>query len=143
MPTQQFKAADLNTLKALIPTLLPFVQQHKKIAFVGEMGAGKTTLIKLLCEALGALDTATSPTFAIVNVYATPSIPIHHLDLYRLNSEEEGFSIGLLELFDENSYCFIEWPQIMEAYLPEETLWLTITVDEQEERTIQLQTAMP
>jgi tRNA threonylcarbamoyladenosine biosynthesis protein TsaE len=138
-----FKAADLDALRALIPTLLPFVQKHKKIAFVGEMGAGKTTLIKLLCEALDALDTATSPTFAIVNVYATPTIPIHHLDLYRLNSEEEGFSIGLLELFEDNSYCFIEWPQVMEAYLPEETLWLTLTVGDQEERLIQLQTTMP
>jgi tRNA threonylcarbamoyladenosine biosynthesis protein TsaE len=137
-----FKAADLDALRALIPTLLPFVQKHKKIAFVGEMGAGKTTLIKLLCEALDALDTATSPTFAIVNVYATPTIPIHHLDLYRLNSEEEGFSIGLLELFEDNSYCFIEWPQVMEAYLPEETLWLTLTVGDQEERLIQLQATM-
>lgn len=133
-----FKAANLTELKQLVPSLLPFIQQHKKIAVVGEMGAGKTTLITMLCAALGALDRPTSPTFAIINVYATPTVPIHHMDLYRLNSEEEGFSIGLLELFDDNSYCLIEWPQVMEAYLPEETLWLTITVGEQEERFIQL-----
>ena len=142
MLPQHFRAANLEELKALLPTLLPFVQQHKKVAFVGEMGAGKTTLIKLLCAALGALDTATSPTFAIINVYATPTVPIHHMDLYRLNSEEEGFSIGLLELFDDKSYCFIEWPQVMAAYLPQETLWLTLEVNEQEERLIQLQTAV-
>lgn len=139
---QQFKVDNLQALQELIPTLLPFVQQHKKIAFVGEMGAGKTTLIKLLCEALGALDVATSPTFAIINVYATPTLPIHHMDLYRLNSEEEGFSIGLLELFDDNSYCFIEWPQVMEAYLPEETLWITIEVDETDVRLIKLKEAV-
>lgn len=139
---QQFKVDNLTALQELIPTLLPFIQQHKKIAFVGEMGAGKTTLIKLLCEALGALDVATSPTFAIINVYATPTLPIHHMDLYRLNSEEEGFSIGLLELFDDNSYCFIEWPQVMEAYLPEETLWISIEVEETEARLIQLKEAV-
>ncbi|MGH1336798.1 MAG: tRNA (adenosine(37)-N6)-threonylcarbamoyltransferase complex ATPase subunit type 1 TsaE [Aureispira sp.] len=139
MTPQQFSVANLQELKDLIPTLLPFIQRHRKIAFVGEMGAGKTTLIKLLCAALGALDSATSPTFAIINVYATETVPIHHMDLYRLNSEEEGFSIGLLELFDDNSYCFIEWPQVMEAYLPEETLWLTIEVGEEEERFLHLQ----
>lgn len=139
---QQFKVDHLTALQELIPTLLPFIQQHKKIAFVGEMGAGKTTLIKLLCEALGALDVATSPTFAIINVYATPTLPIYHMDLYRLNSEEEGFSIGLLELFDDNSYCFIEWPQVMEAYLPEETLWISIEVEETESRLIKLKEAV-
>ncbi len=139
---QYFEAATPSALQQLIPDLLPYIQAHKKVAFVGEMGAGKTTLIKMLCAALGALDVATSPTFAIVNVYATPTVPIHHMDLYRLNSEEEGFSIGLLELFDDNSYCFIEWPQVMEAYLPEETLWISIEVGEKEERLIQLQQAV-
>lgn len=139
---QHFQAANLTELKELLPNLLPLIQQHKKIAFLGEIGAGKTTLIKLICEGLGTLDRVTSPTFAIVNVYSTPTLPIHHMDLYRLNSEEEGLSIGLSELFDDNSYCFIEWPQIMRAYLPKETLWISITVGNQEERLIQLKTAI-
>ncbi len=139
---QQFRVPTLSTLEALVPTLLPYIERHKKVAFVGEMGAGKTTLIKLLCAALGTRDVATSPTFAIINVYNTPTVPIHHMDLYRLNSEEEGISIGLLELFDDNSYCLIEWPQVMDAYLPEETLWITMAVNEQDERLLQLEAAV-
>ena len=99
--------------------VVTFCGTQKKIAFYGEMGAGKTTFIKEMCRIIGSKDEANSPTYPIVNEYATEQgNRIFHIDLYRLNSEEEAFDIGIEEYIDANdAYCFIEWPQIIEDLL--------------------------
>lgn len=83
--------------------------------FYGDLGAGKTTLIKKLCERLGVKDQISSPTYAIINEYkANNSSVIYHMDLYRLKEIEEAFEIGIEDYLYSNQYCYVEWPQIIE-----------------------------
>lgn len=97
---------------------------QKKIAFYGEVGAGKTTLTQALCRALGAEDRAVSPSFALVNEYHCPGCDyrIRHLDLYRLRSLEEALDIGVEDLLYDEHYCLVEWPELIEALLPQDAL---------------------
>lgn len=110
----------------------------KKIfAFFGSMGAGKTTIIKAICEALGAKDIVTSPTFTIVNEYMTYSgESIYHIDFYRIKKTEEVFDFGIEEYFGSGSYCFMEWPEMVEGILPPETVNVIITVDDNDQRIL-------
>ncbi|MBS1596380.1 MAG: tRNA (adenosine(37)-N6)-threonylcarbamoyltransferase complex ATPase subunit type 1 TsaE [Bacteroidetes bacterium] len=89
--------------------------------FIGEMGAGKTTLIKAICQQLGTTDDLSSPTYALVNQYDIPgsSTRIYHLDLYRLRSTEEALDIGIEDYLLGGDYCLIEWPQLIEPLLRE------------------------
>lgn len=96
-------------------------------AFYGKMGAGKTTFIKAVCEELGVDDTVTSPTFAIVNEYeAAQGRPIYHFDFYRIKKVPEAYDMGCEEYFYSGHPCFIEWPELIEEVLPEETINVTI-----------------
>jgi tRNA threonylcarbamoyladenosine biosynthesis protein TsaE len=78
------------------------------------MGAGKTTIIKELCIAIGSNDNFSSPTYSIVNEYIYPGGKIYHFDLYRLNSLDELFDIGIEEYLYSGHYCIFEWPQLVE-----------------------------
>ena len=96
-------------------------------AFYGAMGAGKTTFVKALCEAMGVTDTVNSPTFAIVNEYDTPSgPPIYHFDFYRIKRLAEVYDMGYEDYFYGRGLCFIEWPELVEELLPDETVKVTI-----------------
>ena len=100
---------------------------RKIFAFYGAMGAGKTTFVKALCEAMGVTDTVNSPTFAIVNEYDTPSgRPIYHFDFYRIKRLAEVYDMGYEDYFYGRGLCFIEWPELVEELLPEETVKVTI-----------------
>ncbi len=106
----------------------------KCFAFYAPMGAGKTTFIKAICEELGSEDVITSPTFAIVNEYTLNSQLstlnfqlIYHFDLYRIKKQEELYDIGADDYFYSGSPCFIEWPEMAESALPDETIKITIT----------------
>src|SRR5690606_18454555 len=94
--------------------------QHKIILFEGEMGAGKTTLIKEIIAQMGSDDETSSPTFSIVNEYETKMGKVFHFDLYRIKSEMEAYDFGIEEYLDSNAYCFIEWPDKIENLIPEE-----------------------
>jgi len=94
-------------------------------AFYGNMGAGKTTFIKALCECLGVTDTVTSPTFAIVNEYEGHQ-PVYHFDFYRIRRVEEAYDLGFEEYCYSGHLCFIEWPELIEDLLPEDTVRVTI-----------------
>jgi len=131
---QQLIAHKIADLEQIAKELLPIIKERKKVAFIGEIGAGKTTFIKLLCEKLGVEGNTSSPTFSIINEYQATDDIVHHIDLYRLKSAEEAFSIGLMELFEENSYCFVEWPTIVENDFPEATIWIKITTNKKLER---------
>jgi len=117
-----------------------FIEQIKEpavIAFLGEMGAGKTTFIKAICTELGVIDTVNSPTFAIVNDYETEDgSNIYHFDLYRMEKAEEVLDIGFEDYLYSGKWCFIEWPEIAEKYLPENVIKVKIEEIEKGERLV-------
>ncbi len=88
----------------------------------GEMGSGKTTLIKALCEEIGVEDNVTSPTFSIVNEYKFATEPVYHFDFYRVKTLEEALQAGVEDYFYFDNYCFIEWPEIILPIVPKEYL---------------------
>ncbi len=89
------------------------------ILFEGEMGVGKTTLIKEICKQLGVVENTNSPTYLIVNEYHTATKEvIYHFDAYRLNTEDEAYAMGFDEYLDSGNYCFIEWPDHMGDIIP-------------------------
>ncbi len=98
--------------------------EQRFFALIGELGAGKTTFVSEFCRQLGAQDEASSPTFSIVNEYATAKGPIFHLDCYRLKSVEEAMDIGIEEYFEQAYFCFIEWPELIEPFLPQNVVYL-------------------
>ena len=111
--------------------------ENRVFAFYGKMGAGKTTFIKAICEALGVEDVVTSPTFAIVNEYAdAKGEPVYHFDFYRIKNLREAYDIGCEEYFYSGYPCFIEWPELVEELLPEDTVSVRIEVLENEERIV-------
>ena len=114
-------------------------------AFDGKMGAGKTTFIKCLCEAMGTEDVVNSPTFAIVNVYEVEAKgdeargerqEIYHFDCYRIKDLREAMDMGTEEYLYSGNYCFIEWAEMIEPLLPEDTVWVKIEVMENGERKL-------
>ncbi len=110
----------------------------KIIAFSGAMAAGKTTLIKAICEELGVKETISSPTFSLVNEYHTSSgQTIYHFDFYRINSINEAYDIGYEDYFYSGNYCFIEWPEKITELLPPDNLKVNITVNN-EQRVIEI-----
>lgn len=111
--------------------------EKRIFAFYGSMGAGKTTIIKAICKALGATDIVSSPTFTLVNEYRTSGGDIlYHIDFYRIKKLEEVFDFGIEEYLDGESYCFMEWPELIEEILPEGTINVRISVDGNEQRTL-------
>jgi tRNA threonylcarbamoyladenosine biosynthesis protein TsaE len=114
------------------------MQEDTVFAFNGQMGAGKTTFIKALCEALGVSETVTSPTFAIVNEYRSDETGelIYHFDFYRIKKLEEAYDMGCEDYFYSGAVCLIEWPELVEDLLPGNTAWVDIKVNDDETRTI-------
>lgn len=111
----------------------------KIILFYGDMGVGKTTLIKEICKILGTEDLISSPTFSIVNEYITSNDEtIFHFDFYRIDNEEEAYNIGVDDYFDSNHWCLIEWPSVVENLLPLENVNVYLTVLEDGQRNIQI-----
>ena len=109
---------NLNELDAAAQTIISFASNNRIFLFQGQMGAGKTTLIKSLCKQLGTGDNVTSPTFAIVNEYTGTKINIYHFDFYRLKNQSEAMDIGFEEYLYSGKYCFIEWPEKIPDLLP-------------------------
>lgn len=116
------------------------MQGRRIFAFYGSMGAGKTTFIKALCEAMGVEDAINSPTFAIVNEYESAAgDTIYHFDFYRIKNIAEVYNMGYEEYLYSNAYCFIEWPELIEELLPEETVKVTIEEGSDGHRTITME----
>ena len=119
--------------------LLQKTEPHRVFAFEGQMGAGKTTFIKKLCEEMGTMDIVNSPTFAIVNVYDVEQPyrgEVYHFDCYRLKDIREAMDFGAEEYLYSGNYCFIEWPKMIEPLLPEDTVWVHITPQENGDRLV-------
>ena len=116
--------------------LLTFADKEKVFLFEGEMGAGKTTLIKTICHQLGVRDTASSPTYSIVNEYEYQDGKVYHFDFFRIKTENEAFDIGFEEYLDSGEYCFIEWPEMIPNLWPLHYIRISIHTDENGGRTI-------
>ena len=110
--------------------------KSKTILFYGEMGAGKTTLIKSMVKALGAEDTASSPTFSLVNEYSSSNGLIYHFDFYRIEHETEALDMGIEDYFNSQAWKFVEWPQKIENFLDEESQKVEIVLLEKDLRRL-------
>lgn len=116
--------------------ILNNIGDRSVVAFYGEMGAGKTTLIREIVASLGSEDTVTSPTFALVNQYSTAdNRRIYHFDFYRINRIEEAFDLGYEEYFYSGDLCLIEWPEKIEELLPDDVMNVRIEIDGEDGRT--------
>jgi len=122
--------SDISELPAAAKQLIKSFDGQRVIAFYGEMGAGKTTLIKAICEELGVASAISSPTYSIVNEYmSAKGIRIYHFDFYRLKNVDEAYDLGYEDYFYSKAYCFIEWPQKIQELMPLEYDKVTITKD--------------
>ena len=129
--------SDKRHLHAAAKELLHQTGDNKILAFYGSMGSGKTTIIKAVCESLGAVDIVTSPTFTLVNEYKThKGESLYHFDFYRIKKTEEVFDFGIEEYLTSGKYCFMEWPELIEDILPPATVRIRIDVDENEHRIL-------
>lgn len=130
----------LSGLPEAAAAVIDSLQGRSVVAFRGEMGAGKTTLIREIAARLGSADTVTSPTFAIVNQYqCADGQRICHFDFYRIDDIREAYDFGYEEYFYSGDLCLVEWPEKIEELLPPDVMTVRITVDSEEERTITIE----
>lgn len=133
----EIKIKDLGHIREAAKEFIQNMGNGNVFAFYGEMGAGKTTFIKALCEELGVEDVITSPTFAIVNEYTDgKGEPIYHFDFYRIKKLDEVFDMGYEDYIDSGNLCLMEWPELIEDILPEDAKKVTITVNDDGSRTL-------
>ncbi len=134
---REITVSGLGDLPEAAEEILGALDGRNVIAFFGTMGAGKTTLIREICDQLGSEDVVTSPTFALVNRYNSANgRPIFHFDFYRINKLQEAIEIGLYDYLDSGCLCIMEWPENIEDLLPEETLKVSIKVNPDQSRTL-------
>jgi len=133
----QIKVSNLSELPNAAKQILEEIKERKIIAFYGNMGAGKTTLITEICRALNVVDTISSPTFSLVNEYHTQNDEIiFHFDFYRIEKQEEVYDFGYEEYFYSENLCLIEWPELIENLLPEDYITIKIEIIDNDSRLI-------
>lgn len=129
----------LDDLPRAAALIAPIACRARVVAIHGHMGAGKTTLIKALCRAIGVRDTVVSPTFALINEYRDDrGQPVFHFDCYRLEGPDDACRLGCEDYFYSGALCLIEWPEKIAALLPPQTLHLYISVLDGEQRQLKL-----
>ncbi len=137
MANTTIKIENLQNYPAAAKEFIDAMEGRRIFAFYGSMGTGKTTLIKSICEAMGVEDAINSPTFAIVNEYEDrEGETIYHFDFYRIKSIAEVYNMGYEEYLYSDAYCFIEWPELIEELLPEETTKVYINEESDGTRTV-------
>jgi tRNA threonylcarbamoyladenosine biosynthesis protein TsaE len=138
---RSFELSSEASVPDLAGKLLELSGERRIFVLKGEMGAGKTTLIKAFCKELGVIDPVSSPSFSIINEYRRASGErVYHIDLYRLGDEEELYDLGFEEIMDGTHYCFIEWPELAGNFLPSDPVWVDIEIRDESERRILMQT---
>ncbi|MEL6695470.1 MAG: tRNA (adenosine(37)-N6)-threonylcarbamoyltransferase complex ATPase subunit type 1 TsaE [Bacteroidota bacterium] len=138
MSERVYLSRSLSDNYSIAKSILESCTNERIFAFYGELGAGKTTLIKLFCEILGVHEPVTSPTFNLIHEYPGADGLVVHMDLYRLQNEDEAYEIGLLDYFQKGHYTFIEWPERIPSLLPSDTIHLHISVQTDHSRKIEL-----
>ena len=140
----EIKINSLDSIREAARQFIDGIGQHRVFAFYGNMGAGKTTFVKAICEELGVDDVITSPTFAIINEYALDSdlLPdvssVYHFDFYRIKKLEEVYDMGYEDYFYSGALCFIEWPELIEELLPEDAVKVSIKENPDGSRTVEV-----
>ena len=134
----KIRIQDLNHIDEAARQFVSQIGEHTVFAFYGKMGAGKTTFVKAICEALGVEDVITSPTFAIVNEYEAKQRSIYHFDFYRIKKLEEVYDMGYEDYFYSGALCFIEWPELIEDLLPDDAVRVNIEVQPDGSRLVVL-----
>ena len=114
----KIKTERISELEDVAFNIVKQAGKRRVIVFNGEMGAGKTTLIKEICVKLGVKENVTSPTFGIINTYLGGKGEVFHFDAYRIENEKEAFDVGIEEYLFSGNWCLIEWPDKIEAFLP-------------------------
>ena len=132
---------DLNNINQAAAEFVKQMDGRNVFAFYGQMGAGKTTFIKAVCAELGITETVTSPTFSIVNEYRSDSngALVYHFDFYRIKKLEEVYDMGYEDYFYSGAPCFIEWPELIEELLPEDTVRVTIEEQPNHSRVVRVE----
>jgi len=132
-----FHLTNLEEIPHVAKQFLDEFGHNTVFAFDGEMGAGKTTFISGLLNAMGIQELEGSPTYSLVNVYDSAMFgKIYHFDVYRLKNEEEAYDIGIEEMLYGGGVCFIEWPEKIANLLPDNTIWVYIRNQDDNTRTI-------
>ncbi len=131
----QLKIDSLSELDSVAEQIISSLDGRNVVLFRGGMGAGKTTLISRIVAQLGAEDTVTSPTFALVNEYeGSDNMLIYHFDFYRIDKVEEVFDLGYEEYFYSGDLCLVEWPEKIEALIPDDVMTVKIEVEDDGQR---------
>lgn len=130
---------NISDLDAVVQQLLSYAGNKKNWLFTGEIGAGKTTFIQRICAHFQVREQVTSPTYSLINEYTYLNNQqqeqlLYHMDLYRLKNAEEALHIGIEEYLYGDSYCFIEWPELIENLLPEDVVRINLTLQEDSSR---------
>ena len=107
----------LDEIEGLAQKAIEYINKYKLALFLGEVGSGKTTLIRQICGIMGVKDEVSSPTFSLVNEYMSSRGVVYHMDLYRLNTEREAFEAGVMEYIDSGEICLIELPELIASWL--------------------------
>lgn len=136
MITYQIKAE--SDMHLVAPSILEKMDNNKICLLIGDLGAGKTTLVKAIFRELKSTLEVTSPTYSLINEYQHPGGLAYHMDLYRLNSLEEALDIGIEEYLNSGNYCFIEWPEVIFPLLEDNFIKLSFEILENETRTVNL-----
>jgi len=135
----QLLLSDLRDINKVAQEIIKYANDETIWLFEGEMGAGKTTLIKAICQQLGIVDETSSPTFALVNVYENEKgNEFYHFDFYRIEEEVEAIDIGADEYFYSGRLCFIEWSEKIPSLIPAKNLKISINLDAENNRIIGL-----
>ena len=136
---KKFIVKNINDLDEVSSKILEHNNKYKKFAFFGDMGVGKTTLIKSLLKKLGVNDNVTSPTFSIVNEYFSEKLgSIFHFDFYRIKNEKEAYDIGIDEYLSSDNYCFIEWPNKINGFIDDNFINVYIDIIDDDNRNIMI-----
>lgn len=135
-----FREVTVGDIDEVVAEILSEFPDVRVYAFYGQMGAGKTTLIKAFCRHLGVTGSMSSPTFSLVNEYQNDKgEKFYHFDFYRIKDVREAVDIGAEEYFYSGAFCFVEWPEKVVHLLPDKYLELRIIADDKEHRTIEVQ----
>jgi tRNA threonylcarbamoyladenosine biosynthesis protein TsaE len=133
---------ELSALSEIAAQLAAHVRLYEVVSFEGDLGAGKTTLIKALCKALGVHEMVSSPTFALVNEYEAtnlgPRTKVYHIDLYRLEDEEEAIRAGIEDHLYSGDLCLVEWPQKAIGIIPDNVLRVILATPDIDHRHIRV-----
>jgi len=136
---QELYISNLENLQEAAKKFLELNKAKNKFAFYGDLGAGKTTFIKALCNELNVVDIVTSPTFSLINEYQSDDLsPVYHMDFYRIKNINEAYDIGVEDYFYDNGFCFIEWPEKIEEILPLDIVYVKISVLDDNSRVLKI-----